>query len=306
MVIGAWWFAFVKIANSPDINNVQNYFLDFTKNDYALLCLIFLLMIVNWSLETIKWKYVISKLEKLNFGKAIITVWSGVTVGTVSPNRIGEFVGRIMFLKPENRKKAASLTLFADLSQFITTIIFGLIGIILLSENKTLASNLNYPTIYVIAVSFSILILSLLIYYKINGIAIQLKKIIKLTNVISKFIPKEPISTKNKTIVLALSVLRYFVFSFQFYLALRIFGIEISLINCFASTSAMYLAVNILPNIAIAEPGLRLSFSVIFIGMFTTKISAIGIASLLIYCINVFIPILLGGINILNYRRKLE
>lgn len=305
-VIIAYWFAADKIANSPDINNLQDYFSDLTRNDFALLILIFILMFANWSLETIKWKFIISTIEKLSFGKALMVVWSGVTVGTVTPNRIGEFAGRIMFLKPENRRKAASLTLFADLSQFITTIMFGLAGITFLAFTTTVDKSLKIPATYTIYISLFVLFLTLYTYYKINGIVLLLQKIKFLKNTVQKFVPNEPISRKSKTIVLVLSIFRYLIFSFQFYLALKIFGIDINLINCFAATSTMFLAVHILPNIAIAEPGVRLSFSVIFIGLFTSDIAAVGIASLLIYFINVFIPILVGGVNILRFRRKRE
>ncbi len=303
-VIIAYWFAANKISNSPDISKLPSFIANFSIREYFFLILILALMFVNWSLETIKWKYIIFTIEKLKFRKAIMAVWSGVTVGTVTPNRIGEFAGRIMFLKPENRKKAASLTLFADLSQFITTIMFGLVGITVLAFTTTVEKSLKIPTTYTICISLFVLFLTLYTYYKINGIVLLLQKIKILKNTIQKFIPNEPINAKTKTTVLVLSIFRYLVFSFQFYLALRIFGIDINLLNCFAATSAMFLAVHILPNIAIAEPGVRLSFSVIFIGLFTNKIAAIGIASLLIYFINVLIPILVGGFNILKFRRN--
>lgn len=305
-VIIAWWFAANKIASSPDINNVQNYLSNFTINDYALLSLIIILMFVNWSLETIKWQYIISKLEKLSFSKALMAVWSGVTVGTVTPNRIGEFAGRIMFLKPENRKKAASLTLFADLSQFICTIMFGLAGITILIGTNALQKNINLSPTYTIVTAVTILILLLLIYFNINSIVFFLQRGKVLRKLITNFIPDEPINLKAKTVVLALSIFRYLIFSFQFYLALKIFDIDISLFNSFVATSSMFLAIHILPNIALAEPGVRVSFSVIFIGLFTDNIAAIGIASLLIYLINVLIPILIGGINIIKFRRKKE
>jgi hypothetical protein len=51
------------------------------------------------------------------------------------------------------------------------------------------------------------------------------------------------------------------------------------------------------------EVGIKISFSILFFGLFTNKISAISIASLLIYIVNILIPIVIGGINIL-YRRK--
>jgi hypothetical protein len=101
-----------------------------------------------------------------------------------------------------------------------------------------------------------------------------------------------------------LSFARYAIFSFQFFLAVRALNIDVSLIDCLTATSSMYIAVHLFPNIAIAEPGIRISFATIFFGAFTYKISGIAIASLLIYIINVFVPVIIGGFNILFWRRN--
>ena len=303
IVIASWVFVFFKIKNSSDLPELLKLFseLDF-KQISAFIFLLFL-MLANWFLESEKWRFIISKIEKLSSKTALIYVWIGVSVGTITPNRIGEFVGRVMFLKPENRKKATSLTLISDLSQLLITIFFGSISIILLLPyfDKSSEFSFNKNIIYLF-IGLS-LILSFAVFFSINKIIKYLKNRNFKSNWFSKFYDLPNISFSDKTVLFSLSLLRFLVFSFQYFLIFRIFSVEICLYHCFIASSAMFFASHLLPNIAIAEAGLRISFAILFFGIFTDKVSIISISSLLIYIINIIIPIAIGGINLL-YRRK--
>ena len=62
-------------------------------------------MCLNWSIEAIKWRLLIKKMQPITFIEALKGVLSGVAVGTFTPNRIGEFGGRILYLKEHLLKK---------------------------------------------------------------------------------------------------------------------------------------------------------------------------------------------------------
>src|SRR5688572_25018804 len=53
-----------------------------------------LLMFVNWSIETIKWKLAVEKIQRISFFTAFRAVLSGVTFSVTTPNRVGEYFGR--------------------------------------------------------------------------------------------------------------------------------------------------------------------------------------------------------------------
>ena len=57
------------------------------------LLLMFLLMLLNWSLESSKWKFLMSGVEEMNFISALKGVLSGLAIGFATPNRVGEFAG---------------------------------------------------------------------------------------------------------------------------------------------------------------------------------------------------------------------
>ncbi len=304
IVIIAWYFVYYKLKNSGRFFDFIKFIGSIFKSNYFGIISLLLLMLLNWLLETIKWKYLIVKIEKIKLYKAILYVWAGVCIGSITPNRIGEFIGRVLFLKPENREKASSLTLFADLAQLLITIIFGSFALIILF-NKQFAE-LNYifhkNLIYVFIIIS--LIISVGVYLYINIIVQYLKNKKTKFKYISKFYDLPNISPKDRLYLFILSLLRYFVFSFQYFVALKIFGLEISFFSSFLASSAMFLAAHLIPNIAIAEAGVRISFAIIFFSLFTNQIQLISSVSILIYFINIVIPTIIGGIFLIIHRKQ--
>ena len=66
----------------------------------------------------------------------------------------------------------------------------------------------------------------------------------------------------------------------------------------------MFLAAHLIPNIATAEAGVRISFAIIFFGLFTNQIHLLSFISILIYFINIAIPIIIGGIFLIIHRKQ--
>ena len=67
------------------------------------IALVFLLMLLNWLIETWKWKLAIRKVQQVSLLKAFKAVLSGVSFSTTTPNRVGEYAGRVLFLDDGNR-----------------------------------------------------------------------------------------------------------------------------------------------------------------------------------------------------------
>ncbi|MDD3860646.1 MAG: lysylphosphatidylglycerol synthase domain-containing protein [Bacteroidales bacterium] len=299
----SWAFVINKLYNSINILELQNYFSNNSFKNFHLLLLLLILMLLNWSLETKKWQYLISRIEKISFHKAFQAVWTGVTVGTATPNRIGEFGGRIIFLKTDNRKKAVVLTLFGDLSQMIITLVVGIAGLFFLTSFYFPHNHLSFnQNMLLFGVASLLITICLIFYFNINHILSKFSKIKFLSNWLKKYIPDSTINISDKILSLLFSFLRYIVFCFQFYLALKFFSIEIDLIQSFAAISAMYLAIHTIPTYIFVEIGVRLSFAIIFIGIFTDDLIAISFASLLVYLINIVIPIIFGSIFLVKQR----
>ena len=68
-------------------------------------------------------------------------------------------------------------------------------------------------------------------------------------------------SNKELSRALMYSLIRYLIFNVQFYLLLRILGVNLPFIHSLFLTSALYYALTIIPTIALTELGIRGSLS---------------------------------------------
>ena len=300
IVVLAYAYAGYRIATAPDIDQLPTYFSEMGLSQSLLLVAILLLMPINWAIETWKWKLLIRDIEpEIGFGRSIKAVMSGVTVGTITPNRAGEFAGRILFVQKENRAKASYLTIFGDTAQFCATVIFGIAGLLLIGNH--ISETIPYNTLMIISAICGIAII--IIFIKFDSIINTLGKTKLVKKRFEKYVPQCEINLKNKLITLLLSIARYAVFCLQFYLSLRFFSIDITAQSAFAAIFTTYICTYLIPSIAAAELGIRVSFAILFIGIFTTQETAIALASLLLYLVNVGIPITIGGIFLLKEKK---
>ncbi|MFD2144253.1 hypothetical protein [Mucilaginibacter antarcticus] len=56
------------------------------------------LMLANWFVECLKWKFITERFAPLTVWRSIEGVFCGLTWAVFTPNRIGEYGGRVMFL----------------------------------------------------------------------------------------------------------------------------------------------------------------------------------------------------------------
>ena len=92
-------------------------------HDYIYITGCIFLMFFNWGLEAFKWKLLVQKIENLSWLESIKSVLAGLASGLLTPNRVGNFVGRLAFIKKENHNKALINTLIGNLAQFLSTIL---------------------------------------------------------------------------------------------------------------------------------------------------------------------------------------
>src|ERR1039457_787734 len=87
--------------------------------------IVFLLIFVNWGIETVKWRYLIRKIEYVPFFKSFSSILSGIAVSTFIPTRVGEYFGRVFVLDKASRIEGILITLVGSLSQLLVTLIAG-------------------------------------------------------------------------------------------------------------------------------------------------------------------------------------
>jgi len=251
----------------------------------------FCLMPVNWSLEAIKWKYLIRKTESISFLIALKSVLSGVCISIFTPNRVGEFVGKVFYLKTTEKTKATIASFIGSSLQLLVTILAGSLAILFYyKRHKTtllFKEIINFNHLYLsIAIILLIIVLALVVYQKTLFIPLELKE------KIMQFERKELYSA------FFLSAIRYLIFSYQYYLVLLMFNIDIGLLNSLVLIALTFLVSAVIPTFALTEIVVRSASSIFFFSMATNNSNAIVSSSITLWMMNLAIPALTGAMFI--------
>jgi len=264
-------------------------------NHPIYLILVLFLLPLNWGLELMKWRIVL-KSNKIDYTLMELThsLFSGVTTGILTPNRIGNFIGRMMFFKGKVRGQLILGTLYSNYAQFLVTIFFGAFSFILLHE-------IIFDTFGVLLTDLSILIsaLSFLFYFSVPFIPLKrLKFLNKKQNILIQF----QFHAKNLLLPLLLySGIRYLVFSVQFLLMLMAFGVIPSLV-LYAGVLMLYLVSTLTPSLLFGKLLIRETAGLIILGFFIENDAIIVTSSLLLWFVNLGVPSIMGLFFILRKK----
>lgn len=299
------FFIYKQVSNKKDLEKQWEHIAhNFQTEHLVAIIFVLLLMIVNWCLETQKWLVAIKGVQSMKFGKAFKSILSGVAFTMITPNRTGEFVGRVLYIEEGNRIRAALLTLTTSISQTIVTIIFGIIGFFLIKD-EILKLEVKYIHLWVNGILFSsvfFIIACLLFYYNLANV-IRLFSRYRFFHKFKFFIkPLLKLKTSALNSIFVLSIVRYFVFTLQYIILLHVFDVQINWLYAFAVIAVFYLAMAIIPTFAIAELGIRGGISLSLFGMFSANNLGILFAATGIWLVNVILPAAIGALLILNIK----
>ncbi|MCF8302275.1 MAG: flippase-like domain-containing protein [Bacteroidales bacterium] len=278
------------------------------------LILVFLIMFINWGVEAWKWRYLIKTIERISFLRSFKAVFTGITVSFFTPNRIGEFFGRVFILDKAKPLKAILITIIGSMAQLLTTLLVGSICMLIFIPNYFPEFYSDYFYLY-IALIFIVFILDLflvLLFLNISIITSFTQKIIssrwqKLRNYFNVFAEYH---SRELLIVLLQSILRFLIFSTQFYLLLRIFDVNIPYPEGMMLIALVFFVLTAIPTIALSEIGVRGSVAIYFISQFFTSFGElpqpikIGILSsaTALWFINLALPAIVGAIFVFDLK----
>lgn len=301
IVIASLFYIYYKIFCRNDISEIVNSFKDsiHLASVRLYLFMAFLLVFFNWGIESLKWKFLIRKLEEISFWNAYKSVLAGVTVSIFTPNRIGEFGGRIFLLEKADKIKAILVNFMGGLSQLVITVVIGLLSLLIYIIIYYSATSFYYSSMamILIAIAFSLFFYFRLSFFK--NIFSQQKYFKRWKIEMDTF---DLYSTSELFLILGFSFLRYCVFSFQFYLLLLFFGVNVSFFIGVMMIAITFLVVTVIPTIALTELGVRGAAAIALIGIFSNNTIGIVSASLTLWILNVVFPALVGVVFVFKMK----
>jgi MFS family permease len=304
----AWlsYSVFKQIRDQPNLEdswiNIRSSFTD-ARIIYFLL--VFVLMFVNWSLEALKWKISVQTVQPVSFFRSLKAIFSGVSFSITTPNRMGEYFGRMLYMDEGKRLKIISLTILGSLSQLIITVLFGLLGLLILQVD---IDKLNLPSwlqwiknIGIVggAIGFAFLTV---FYFRIGWLVKWIDKIPAIRKYIWLINELEKANTTLLMRLLSISMLRYFVFTTQYFLLFRFFGIDINWWQGFWAIAIVFFIMSIIPSIELFEVVGKTFVTQEIFAIFTANTLAIGFVTTTIWFINLVVPAVIGSLLILGIK----
>lgn len=256
----------------------------------SILILIFL-TIINWFFEITKWKLLGSQVESLSFIEASEQSLASLSFSLLTPNRIGEYGAKALYFKKEERKKVMILNFIGNFHQLLVTLMLGFIGLIIIEPFlRTNATEfpINFVFILVILLAVSILILM----FNKRFISWRQKKWDNL----------DFISRKLNSKVFLFSLIRYLIFSHQFYFLIQIFEVDMAYPSAMAGIASMYLISSIVPALSLFDFVLKGSVAVLIFGLFDISPSLILCITTLMWILNFAGPAIIGSYFVLRFK----
>ena len=304
-LVMTFWFIYNRIFSTKNLNEISEYFKSHLNGSFQLWYLIIaiLLMFINWGVETYKWRYLILKIEYLPFFRAFKAVLSGVTVSVFTPNRIGEYAGRVVYINEGNRIKAALITVISSLSQLLVTLLVGALCL-LFYFNSYQSESLGSISIYIgIQLYVIFFVLAILTFINTSFLTIILSRIKFLAKRFKKYIEVFSYYSQSDLLkVLMISVLRYLVFSVQYYLLLVFFDVDITVIESAILIPVYFITLTAIPTITLAELGVREVVAITVFSVISSNEIGLVSTSFAIWIINLAIPALIGVVFVWKAR----
>ncbi len=250
-----------------------------------LLCL----MSINFLIESIKWKKAVSENNSISLLNAIKGVLVGQTFAFFTPNRIGEYAGRTLFLEKGNKLMGIAQLGWASYAQLLVTIIVGAFALAInLSQYEWIGSNL---LIWLrLGIPIVVLLAIVLFFYKHIW-----KGRLAFLNIIQ-------IDSKVKMHLFGLSIIRYLLFLLQYAWVAIMLKMNIEFIPLILSVATLFLFLSILPTISITELVIRGQLLLMILApLYHDKMIIISLSSL-IWGVNFLLPSIIGAILLLGYR----
>jgi hypothetical protein len=276
LLFAFFYFQFKKVNWANQTIYIENPF---------LLLFALILVPVNWFFEWKKWTITLSLIEaNVKPATKINAFFAGIVTGMLTPNMLGNFIGRIYYFDRNHRIPLIILTLVTNYAQFITSIFLGIIALLILNKTPWMQDLAKLDMIFVF-----LAILLLLIYFNFEWIFKRIKRKARMYLLIRNLQKRRVFRWK----ILAISMLRHAVYTLQFSLMLSAFGEDFSFHNMLWIWQ-FYLWLTLAPSLFLGKLAIRESVAIWVLTAAGMGELTIVISSFLIWTFNLLIPTIFG------------
>ncbi len=300
------WSVYNQVKEQPDFDQHLQGIADVLKGPSSWkIFFTFFLTIVNWGLEAWKWQLSIRHLCRIPFGRAFKAILAGVAFSIGTPNRIGEYGGRILYVPEGMRIRSVSLTIVGSFAQLLVTMVAGIIALFVL-EDDLLGSHESglvgvWLPLFRMMAGLATLV-GLVLYFRIGWLVRFIDRLPAIGRLRRHISVLEEMDTVILSRIFGVSVLRYLIFVLQYILMLQALDAGPAWWTSFWAVSAFFLLMAVMPSIALLELGLRWQYSLLIFGIYSSNLLGIYTAATGIWLINLVMPAIVGSLLVFRVR----
>lgn len=260
--------------------------------------LVLLLMPLNWGLEAWKWQLLMRPVEHITYGRALEATLAGTSIGLITPNRVGEFAGRVLFLRPEDRVQGAFTTVLGSIAQFVVTLLGGSLALFLcpLPGTIAVAGFWWWPVIGWVALLLAGA--SVWAYFAPRWLARIVRAVPFMDRWKDHLAALSSVTRPLLVQVLLLSCWRYAVFTLQF-VWLVVALAHLPWVQALSLVPVVFLVTTLVPTTALSELGVRGSVA---LALLPGDEWAVLASTAILWAINLVLPAITGSVILLVAR----
>ena len=292
-------FLYTKLNNDESLHELQEIV---GKLNVASVIFVFILLIalmaLNWLSEAYKWQLMTAKVQPIRYWSSVQTVVCGISLGSITPGRIGDFATRIMMLPPFKRVLGVIVLGMGAFAQFV---MFNILASVAIPIFIYIYKPEYMIWVYVMMfASPAYCTLLLMLYFKISAFEKLIDKISFLRRYKRSFAVLSTYDTPFLIRILLISLFRFLILVVQYYLLIQLFIPSITFAQVTLMITLLFTIQSIIPTIDILNIGLRGVTAVYLFSFVTDQYTTIAIITTIIWLINLIIPSVIGLLLIIR------
>jgi len=294
IIAGAYYVISDKLLNDSNFNSFLWFerFETLGSSGVSFMISIVLFTLINWILEILKWKSLVSTISGISFIQAAKQSLASLTASLLTPNRIGEYGAKAIYYSKPKRPKILMLNFLSNAYQMLMTLLFGAIGLLILGDHFSFQS---------IPVSYRLGLFTVLVILFFTLVIFQKKWINPFQKIVNTFL-KIPFDT-HKTAMLY-SAARYVIFSHQFYLFLLFFGVDLEYSIAMPIIMLMYLISSVIPGFVLFDWLVKGSVALTLFRLFGVNDIVVLSITASMWILNFALPAVIGSYYVLTFDSR--
>lgn len=255
------------------------------------------LLPANLLLESEKWRLFLDAVDaRTSRWNTLASILAGYALGAVTPLRVGDHAGRILYLA--DRRKGLLLML-SLLDRLYSIWVYAVAGTLAMSYLVLHTFDSPASAWWLTIALGSLIIIGAGVFVFKPSLLSAATRGLSGTSVVGRWVRRiEWIDRLMPSITLRaliLSGLRFAIFTTQFVLLLVAFDASASITNLYIGSVLVFFVKTVIPSISLFDLGIRESAAVLFFGFFGVLPGAAFGASLLLFGINIVLPAIVGA-----------